>query len=89
MAKDENKPGDSNQCPKCQFAGKDTSNDKFSNEQITQFPKGYATENHPKITLVTRAGQQLQEFAKDKNKQIIFNKIKRCPICGHTEGDNL
>jgi len=89
MVKDESKLKD-NECPKCHFAGTDSDTSKFSVEQINQYPKGYAPEKHPQIITNTKSGQQTQQFVIDKKtKEIIFDEIKRCPIDGYVEGDEL
>lgn len=91
MAKQETKTQvKDNECPKCHFEGNTSDSKKFSQEQINQFPKGYASENHPKIEFKIRHGQKLEQFVKDnETKEIIFDEIKRCPVCGHTDGDEL
>ena len=71
-----------NKCPSCEFEGKDSDPKKYPAELIARFPKGFAEENHPKIVIVKSHGIQVQEFAKDSNNKIIFNKIPRCPACG-------
>ncbi|MCV0398550.1 MAG: hypothetical protein K5785_00990 [Nitrosarchaeum sp.] len=76
---------DSNECPNCSFAGKDTKSNKFSDEEKNQFPKGYAAEKFAKMQTVKKSGQEITEFVRDQNKQIIFEMKKRCPICGHRE----
>lgn len=80
-----------NQCPKCGFAGLHTSNkSNFSQELVNRFPKGFAQENHPKIKITKISGVDRQEFVKDsKTNEIIFNKIRRCPVCGFMEGDKI
>lgn len=73
------------ECPECKFAGTNSDAKKFSEEQIQQYPRGFASENHPKIKITQHHGKQIQEFAKDKNNEIIFDKIFRCPVCGYSE----
>lgn len=89
MAKEESGKSESKECPSCKFAGTDSDKSKFSEEQITQFPKGYAPENHPKTKMITNGGKQVQVFVTDQKHEIIFEKIKRCPVCGYVEGGKL
>ena len=77
---------DSNECPTCTFKGADSDSKKFTEEQKNQFPLGYAFENHPKIEIIQNGGKSVQIFAKNEKHEIIFEKTKRCPICGHIEG---
>ena len=81
MVKDSTKD---NKCPKYDFAGIN-SGTKFSAETNNRFPKGFAVEKRPRIITVKKSGQEIQEFAKNKNNEIIFNEITRCPVCGFEE----
>ena len=78
-----------NTCPKCKFAGLDSNSEKFSEELMNQFPRGYASEKHPKLIVVKKGAQQLTEFETDDDGKIVFEEKRRCPVCGYKEGDKL
>lgn len=67
------KKTESNACPKCGFEGNES------------FPKGFASENYPKLTIIKKNGQEFQEVVRDSNRNPVLIQIKRCPKCGYKE----